>query len=327
MKWDILGHDKTVNHLKRHIENHSLRHAYLFTGAKGVGKRTLAIRFAQALNCQAPLHPGEPCLQCRTCQQIAREQYPDLTVVESEEKSSVLHVDQVRELSHILALAPYQSQYRIAVLCNFEKANQSAANALLKTLEEPPPKAILIVTAPSSDHLLPTVVSRCELLRLRQVPVLDIEDYLKTSWQVEPKQAALLAQLSSGCPGQAITLLQNPQILAQRTTWLDEHLRLLAGTRVYRFEFVDKNYKKDKNYIIEMIQVWLSFWRDVFLAAGESSAPLVNQDKEEEIRQLAARYKTDVSHQVVSSLIRSLELLDRNINLRLMLGNLMLDLP
>lgn len=328
MTWDMLGHHWAVDLLKRHIAGESLRHAYLFTGPKGVGKRTLAIRFAQALNCEAPIQPGEPCLACRPCTLIDQEQYPDLAVVQSEEKSGVLRVDQIRELSRTLALAPYQSKYRVAILRNFEEANPNASNALLKTLEEPPPQVILIVTAQSSDHLLPTVVSRCEILRLRQVPIPAIIDHLQTRWQVDPDQATLLAHLSAGCPGQAISLLQNPQGLAQRASWLDDLLSLLAGTRVYRFAYVEKLYKtKEKSFIIEMIHVWLSFWRDVFLQACEASAPLTNLDKADEIKKLADRHKVEVSHQVVSSLVHTLDLFDMNINLRLALENLMLDLP
>jgi len=328
MKWGMLGHDWAIDLLKGHITSDTLRHAYLFTGPKGVGKRTLAIRFAQALNCEAPKEPAEPCLQCHTCRQIGQERYADLAIVQSEVTGKELRVDQVRELSRTLALAPYQSLYRVAILRNFEEANPNASNALLKTLEEPPPQVILIVTAQSSDDLLPTVVSRCEVLRLRQVPTPVISEHLQKQWQVDEQQATLLAHLSAGCPGQAVTLLQNPHTLAQRTAWLDEHLSLLAGTRVSRFAFVDKIYRtKEKTYIIEMIQVWLSLWRDVLLQACEASAPLVNLDKAEEIKQLAAQYKVNTCQQAVSSLMHTLDLLDQNINLRLALENLMLDLP
>lgn len=328
MNWEMLGHDWAVDLLKSHIAGDALRHAYLFTGPKGVGKHTLALRFIQALNCTNPTDDGEPCLKCRTCKQIALEQYPDLTVTQSEEKGGKLLVDQVRELQRSLSLAPYQSKYRFALLLDFENANPNASNALLKTLEEPPPHVILALTAQSSDQLLPTVVSRCEVLRLRAIPIENIAAYLQAHGKVDAGQAELLAHLSDGCPGQAIILQQNPQALAQRSIWLDEHLALLSGTRVSRFAYADKLYRtKEKPMISEILRVWLSLWRDVFLQACGASVPLVNLDKVDEIKTLADRYNVNRAHQVVSSITRTLELFEKNINIRLAVENLMLDLP
>jgi DNA polymerase-3 subunit delta' len=328
MNWDMLGHDWAVKLLQGHIVNDTLRHAYLITGPQGVGKRTLALRFVQALNCEHPSQPGEPCQACRTCKQIALGQYPDLAIVQSEEKGGKLLVDQVRELQRTLALAAYQSKYRAAILLNFEGANQNASNALLKTLEEPPPQVILILTALSSDLLLPTVVSRCETLRLRSIPTDVIIEHLQTRYQIEVNQAALLAHLSDGCPGQAIALSQNPQTLTQRSTWLDEHLALLNGARPFRFAYVEKMTKtREKSVLIEILHVWLSLWRDVLLQACGASVPLVNLDKANEIKTLASRYPIAVSHQVIASLTHTIDLFDQNINPRLAIENLMLDLP
>ncbi len=133
MHWDMLGHEWAVNLLREHVAQGNFRHAYLITGPQGVGRRTLALRFAQALNCPQPLSPGEPCRTCRTCTQIENMQHPDLAIVQAERAGSVLKVDQVRELLPSLSLAPYQANYRVALFLRFEEANQNAANALLKT--------------------------------------------------------------------------------------------------------------------------------------------------------------------------------------------------
>jgi DNA polymerase-3 subunit delta' len=165
--WNLLGHEWAVQLLSGQLERNSLRHAYLITGPAGVGRRTLALSLAQAVNCPTPLAPGFPCQTCRTCSQIARQQHPDLAIIQAEEVGGTLKVDQVRELQRSLNLAPYQARYRVALLLRFEEAHPSAANALLKTLEEPASQVILILTASSPDALLPTVVSRCEVFRLR----------------------------------------------------------------------------------------------------------------------------------------------------------------
>jgi DNA polymerase-3 subunit delta' len=169
MNWNLIGHEWAVQMLKQHILQGAHRQAYLFTGPENVGRGTLALRFAQALNCPELNELGESCYECQTCNRLGRFVHPDLSIVEAERKGGQLKVDQIRNLQHGLSLAPYDAKYRIAILRNFEEANRQAANALLKTLEEPPQKVILILTAASSDSLLPTIVSRCEVIRLRPV--------------------------------------------------------------------------------------------------------------------------------------------------------------
>ena len=130
MSWDILGHEWAVKLLQGHVARSEVRHAYLFTGPQGVGRRTLALRLAQALNCQQPSAPGVPCLHCRTCQQIARMEHPDLAIVAAEQTGGTLRVDQLRELQPSLSLAHYYARFRVAILLRFEEATPSAANAL-----------------------------------------------------------------------------------------------------------------------------------------------------------------------------------------------------
>jgi len=171
MSWDLMGHDWAEEMLRQHIATGSLRHAYLFSGPRGVGRRSLALRFAQAINCPEPQSPGQPCMSCRICRQIESMQQADLNILQSEQEGDILKVEQVRDLQHMLSLAPYESTYRIALLLRFEEANANAQNALLKTLEEPNPRVILLVTADDPENLLPTITSRCELLRLRPMPL------------------------------------------------------------------------------------------------------------------------------------------------------------
>lgn len=140
MTWDIIGHEWATELLKRHIVNNDVRHAYLFTGTPGTGRRTLALRFAQALNCASPKAPGEPCGQCRICKQIERMQQPDLLVIMKPEDRTEIIIDQIRELEYKLNLSPYESHYRIGLLIQFENANVNAQNALLKPWKKLPIK-------------------------------------------------------------------------------------------------------------------------------------------------------------------------------------------
>ena len=206
MNWDMLGHEWAVNLLREHVAQGNFRHAYLITGPQGVGRRTLALRFAQALNCPQPLSPGEPCRTCRTCTQIESMQHPDLTVVQAERVGSVLRADQVRDLLPSLSLAPYQARYRFALFLRFEEANHFAANALLKTLEEPPERVILVLTAESAESLLPTIVSRCEMIRLRALNLDTLTTGLQDRWGIPAEDARLFAHLSNGRAGYALKL-------------------------------------------------------------------------------------------------------------------------
>jgi DNA polymerase-3 subunit delta' len=335
MNWSMLGHEWAVSLLRSHLVHDSPRHAYLITGPPGIGRRTLALHFAQALNCPTPIAPGEACLQCRTCQQIERMQHPDLAVVQAEWKGGTLKVEQVRDLQHTLALTPYEARYRVALLLRFEEAHPSAANALLKTLEEPAPQVILLLTAESAESLLPTIVSRCEVLRLRPLPLQTIQDGLNKQWGLKDEDARLLAHLSDGRPGYALQLHQNPEKLEKRKEWLEQQRQLMSANRVERFAFAEaKAHFKDKDDKIarladlkEMLLTWRSLWRDALLCASGASAPLANLDRSEEVQALAGRLDLLTIYQMVSNLERTLAQLEKNVNPQLALEVLLLGLP
>jgi len=326
MSWDLIGHQWTVGLLHEHVARKSLRHAYLITGPQGVGRRTLALRLSQAVNCLQPPEPGEPCGACRPCTLIGRMQHPDLAVVQATQVGGTLKVDQIRELQSSLSLTPYEAQYRVAVLLRFEEAHISAQNAFLKTLEEPPPRVILLVTAESPERLLPTVVSRCEVIRLRPLPVDEVSQGLEERWGIPQDQALLLAHLSGGRPGYALRLHQHPEMLENRRLRLEDHQRLLTWSRAQRLEYAEK-LVKDKEGLLITLQTWSSLWRDVLICAAGSASPLVNLDRADDIARLAARFGLRRANEVVAAIQRTSDLLDHNVNPRLATEVLMLDLP
>jgi len=323
--WILLGHEWAVDMLKQHIFRDALRHAYLFTGPPGLGRRTLALRLAQALNCTQQPAPGQPCGDCRDCRQIESMTHPDLSVVQAETEGGTLKVDQIREVRRALTLKPYQAKYRLALFLRFQEASEGAANALLKTLEEAPEYAILILTADSPEGLLPTITSRCEVLRLRPLSPDVVESYLLEQG-AESEQAHLIAHISDGRPGYALKLLNDETTLEFRAERLAELGRLLPSTRVQKFKYAE-NLAKDKDVMRQTLLVWLSYWRDVLLRASGATVPIANVDQEKTITSLAQSLEMERTRRVVQDMETAIKRLEHNVNPRLLAEVLLLDLP
>jgi DNA polymerase-3 subunit delta' len=323
--WDLIGHEWAVDMLKKHVADGTTRHAYLFAGPPGLGRRTLALRFAQALNCETPREAGIPCGECRDCKQIAAMQHADLTIIQAESEGGTLKVDQIRESRRSLTLKPYQAKYRVALFLRFQEANDNAANALLKTLEEAPSYAVLILTADNPEQLLPTIVSRCEVLRLRPLKLEEVQKALEGRG-IESDRAKLVAHISGGRFGYALRMLENESVLEQREERLNDLQGLISASRLEKFAYADK-LARDKESMRQVVLIWLSYWRDVMLRSAQAETPLVNVDRNLEIEDLAGRLDLSAARTVVSGLEDVLEKMEKNVNSKLLAEVLLLDLP
>lgn len=324
--WGLLGHEWAVNLLRRQIADERLRHAYLFTGPLGVGRRSLALRLAQAVNCSQPPAPGAICGECRACRGFGRGQHPDLLLVERQEGDREIKIDALRALTRALSRTPLEARYQIALVLNFHHASEEAANALLKTLEEPNPSVILCLTALDADSIPATVVSRCEVLRLRPLPQAELAPALQTHLGVDAAQASLLASVSQGLPGLALRLQYDTTLLENRAQWLSALQGLLAGSRVQRFAFAEKA-SKDRKELKNMLLVWLSYWRDVLVSASGATVPLANTDRAAEIGAVAQDIGFSQAADALQAVERTLTQLETNVNARLALEVLLLELP
>ena len=332
MSWDIIGHEWAVSLLKSHIQSNVTRHAYLFTGAPGIGRRTLALQFVQALNCLNPPAPGEFCGECRICKQVNRLQHPDLYVAQAEEEGGILKIDTVREILHVLNMRPFDAKWRIAIFERFEEANQNSQNALLKTLEEPPDQSKLFLTASNENAILPTITSRCEVIRLRPMPVLSLSDELMSRKGLNHSDAERIAKLSSGRVGLALSFAENPEEVERIVGIARDALVLLGQDKRERFHYAE-NFRdtKKRGSLREILRVWELLFRDILLLSasfnGSAAVPIVFQDLLPELRELSAQFDTKQVRVCTSELGQMINYLNANVNLQMLMENLFLDWP
>ena len=330
MQWNLLGHESAIKFLKNHAKPGKTRHAYLITGPDGVGKETLAFSFAKALNCQNPSAEGDFCGKCLACRQIGEQRYPDLMILRVNEGSKDLKIDQIREMQQTLALAPYQSPYRIVLIPDFQHATIGASNALLKSLEEPPSKALLILTADAKESLLETIASRCEVLRLRPSSIEILQKYLVEEKALSPVRAKRLAHLAGGRVGTALSFDQNQDLLESYDDALTDLGDLLNSRLRERLQYVERLQQRktaSREQIAFLIATWLTFWRDVMIRHEVAAIPLVNIDHDQRINETAQLIPSRQIEKILKDHENALVNLDANINSRLVIENLLLSLP
>ena len=333
MDWNYIGQEWAVSLLKKHIALGTTRQAYLFTGPKGIGRRTLALRFAQAINCQEPPTPGEACGICRACKGILKSEQADLSILKRDPDRTRILIEQIRALQHTLALAPYESKYRIALLINFQEATEEAQNALLKLLEEPPDRVILLLTAESAESLLPTISSRCEQIRLRPLKPVKLAEALEKVEGLKTAPVEQLAHLSGGCPGRAIELGRSGELFRKRRERIEEGLDLLHTGIVERFSYAEKTTRRNekmnqnRDELRLVLQAWTSLWRDFYLASSDASLYITNIDFSNEIMLTAAVVNAADALACLKELNSGLWKLDNNVNLRLLMEIILLGWP
>ncbi len=324
--WPVYGHDWAVEHLRKGLANGRIRHAYLITGPESVGKETLARAFAQALNCTHPDESLRPCGECRSCKLIASGNHPDIVYSELDPNTGALKIEEIRSVAGRLALKPYEARYRIAIFRDFDHARGPAQDALLKTLEEPPPHALLILLAPTPDTLLPTIPSRSQTIALRPLGAEAARDILIEQRGAPPEQADLLGRLCGGRIGWALRALADPGILEQREQALNILEDVLSKSRAGRFDLAE-DLSKDKLALYPLLELWQTYWRDVVLLCQNAPVLPANNDRRQQLARLAGDMSAEEAVTALEATRKLHQTLSVNLNLRLALEVLFLDYP
>ena len=331
MSWNVWGHEWAEGLLKKHIAGGLTRHAYLFTGAPGIGRRTLALAFIKALYCQNPPETGEFCGSCRNCKQLSKLQHTDLFIGQSAGQGETLKIDTVREIQHDLNMQPYAAPWRTALFLRFEEANINAQNALLKTLEEPTPLSKLMLTASNENALLPTISSRCEVIRLRPMALNELASKLETARMMLPSDAQRIAHMAAGRPGYALRLADDPDETGRIMSVAADGVELLSADILQRFAYAAafKDVKK-RALLRETLQIWQSLFRDLLLLSApgqETDPPISFTDLRGELQALAGKGSPEIFRKTLTEINRMIVYLNANANLQLLAENLLLSFP
>jgi DNA polymerase III subunit delta' len=332
--WQVIGQDKVVNSLKHSLAEGHLAHAYVFVGPEHVGKMTLAINLAQALNCTSA---QKPCGECNSCRRIASGNHPDVRVIkrgeasESEEspKGRDIRIDQIREVLHSVNLKPYEGKWRVIVVDGAEFMNDEAANALLKTLEEPPDSTIFVLVAADEGSLLSTILSRCQKMELPLLPIQTIRQPLVEQWKLSPERSDLIARLSHGAIGWAISAARDENLVEERSLNLARFISLADSDITGRFELANEMatlFGKNRSLVRSRLELWLTWWRDLLLVKNGCAEFITNMDRNDILQQQAGRYSLNSICGMIRSIQETMRQLEQNANPRLALEVLMLSI-
>src|SRR5437868_1178631 len=238
--WNIVGHEHAIDLLRRTLAVQQVRHAYLFAGPDHIGKALLVHRFAQTLLCTGgpdpQVAPEAPCNACLSCRKVLHGNHPDLHVIARPSDKQFIIIEQIRSLQSDSARKTMEGRRNVFIIQGAHEMNVQAANCLLKTLEEPEPDVVLLLTAPDTGLLLPTILSRVQQIPMHLLAPSQIRAALEQHWSVEPQEAALVAALAAGRMGWAVQAIEDDDMLENRKAQLEMLARLPSLSRARRFD-------------------------------------------------------------------------------------------
>ena len=332
--WTIFGQDHLLKRLEPSLQQQKQSHAYLLSGPPHVGKMALAINLCQAVNCLEA--SGEPCGSCVQCTRIAEGHHSDIRVLapgqgeEGRSARTMIGINEIKEALRRVHLNPYEGSTSVVIFDGAEFMSDEGANALLKTLEEPPPQVMFLLLTANEGAVLPTVRSRCQKVTLVPLSKDKMVDRLVNGHQTTPDQAEQLFRLSRGCLGWAIGALEDSQVLEQRQADLEKIQETLDAGLETRFTYANEVaalFGSDRDAAKDLLALWLRWWRDLLLIKEGAEDFLHNSDHTDSLKSQASGLSTAEIVQFINRLMQTLSNLDSNVSPRLAMEVLMLNLP
>jgi len=331
--WQLRGHRKALLFFDISIKEGKVSHAYLLSGQPHIGKMKLAINLAQALNCR---EKEVPCGQCQSCQRIENLKHADIRVVGLKSDDdlkpfprTMISKEQISRVRHEVSLPPYEGEFRVVIIDGAENMSQGAANAFLKTLEEPSEKVLFILLTADESRLPETITSRCQKVELLPVASLEIEEELKERGLSQEK-AKLLSKLSKGRIGWAITASENEDIIENRNKRIKEAISLINGDYEERFSYaagLARQFAREREVLWEIVELWLDLWRDLMMVKIGLDEDIINIDIKEELLTLSKELEVNGIKKAIEDILETGRKLKLNANPQLALEVLMLSLP
>jgi len=314
----IKGQDRVIAFLKEAIKNSRIAHAYLFLGPEGVGKKTTALNFAKAINCSSLTEDG-PCDACDSCRKIDSRNHPDIFTVEPEKKGGSIKIDRIRELIRKTGFKSYEGRKKVSIIDSADSMTEEAANAILKTLEEPPPESVFILIAENLSYIFPTIRSRSEIIKFYPLGIDEIKRVLLSEYKIDEVKAHILSHLSSGSLGRALRLKETD--IFERREMLLESLEKEA--------FLDLDFDNlSREELILDLDIILTWYRDIMTAkiGNEDGAFFINIDRADALRKKAGESEEAKIEGVINQIISTGYFLEQNANQKLAMSVLGLKL-
>jgi len=315
--------ERVVELFQNAIRNNHLAHAYIFAGQEGVGKTSFSRELAKAIFLEA-------CDACNNCQRITSDNFSDLFFILPEKNSRVIKIEQLKYLQDVLKVKPLESQYKMVIIQSADKMNEEASNCLLKTLEEPPSYAIIILIVTSLESVRETIRSRCQIIRFSPLSAAVVKNILVNQFKLDNKQAERLAFISNGSIERA-TLLSGTSALEKKNWLVDRLLKLeINDNLTFSKELFNEWHIQDleileekRSHVKELLFSFLMYYRDLLVCKiGSDDLPVYHTDWRDALAARSRSLSEDVLFRILNTIKTSLEYLDYNANITLLLENM-----